>query len=106
MKGKNVTINIMEFEIEKARNNLDLLKLNIKNFLLASYNSDTEAAKKTFNYMEQVVEKISKRKKFTIDFQAGGDLGWYSGLFMHLAQWLEAEDTLNELLIKQLDTLD
>lgn len=106
MKRKNATLTIkMDFEIAKAKATLEAAKNNFESFLRCSYN-ETEKADKTYAYLEQAVDKVSKRKPLKIEFLGGGDLCWYAGIFSHLAQWMEAEDALNDLLTKQLDAYE
>jgi len=95
----------MDFEIAKARATLDAAKNNLENFLICSYDGK-EKAEKTFSYLEQTVDKVLKRKTLKIEFMPGGDTSWYAAVFLHLGQWMEAEEALNELLNRQLDAYD
>lgn len=97
---------MFDYEFEQAGYNLDEIKEKLKDYLLNSYhvsdNDPKNQAKKTFRYLENLVDCITKRKNYTMQFDSGGSPLWHATIFSYLAQWVRIEIKLCEMLSEEL----
>jgi len=99
---------MFDYEYGQADYNLDEIKEKLFAYLAKCHypedqNPETEA-KKTFKYLENVVDKIIKRKNIQIQFRAGGSPLWHSTVMCYLSKWIAAELKVGKLLAEELDS--
>jgi hypothetical protein len=92
---------VSEYEI--ARQELEGLKNEIHQYLVASYPEGDPAAQCTYEWMESVVEDITKRKSFSISFNPAGPPDWTADLLQFISTWITYELRASEALSNQLD---
>ena len=63
---------VANFELDRAKYNLEEAKNNLRQYLLRSYSRDDnpeETAEETFKYLSATMDSIFKRKQMKIDFE-------------------------------------
>ena len=97
---------MFSYEYTKASQELEDIKEELKAYLLNSYKKDKDpekVAKENFIYLEKVVSRIIKRKKYQFQFSAGGSPSWHATIFSFMSKWLRAEEKINRILCEDLE---
>ena len=101
---------MFDYEYGQADYDLDEIKEKLFNYLAncnyAKGKDPKTEAKKTFNYLETVVESIIKRKKIKIHFGSGGSPSWHSAVLYYLSRWISAELKIGKLLAERLSSIE
>jgi len=90
-------------EYDIARQDLEQLKDAIFQYLVASYPENDPAAQWTYEWMEGIVDSISKRKSFNISFDPAGPPDWTADLLQFISTWITYELRVSDALSSQLD---
>jgi len=96
-----------EFELKQAQLDSELAREELFSYLQQSYCnsnvSDPEAScQQTMKYLEDILEKIIKKQKISIDFLNGASPLWYVDIFRYFSNWIEKEIKICDLLAQQL----
>jgi hypothetical protein len=97
---------MFSYEYTKASQELEEIKEELKAYLLSSYKKDKhpeKVAKENFIYLEKVISRIIKRKKYQFQFSAGGSPSWHATIFSFMSKWLRAEEKINKILCEDLE---
>jgi hypothetical protein len=97
-----------DYEYNQAQYDLEEVKENLLEYLSDCYYSDDSdpkgAAKRTYKYLESIVDNILKKKSYNLRFGDGGSPLWHVSVLKYLSEWIEAENKVCRMLGKQLDS--
>lgn len=93
------------FELEQAKENLEITKTELHEFLMQSYSDNADPAKATkdlIKYLDEIIEKIVKRQEINLEFTKGASPIWYAEMFKYLSNLIDQNMKICELLSKEL----
>jgi hypothetical protein len=101
---------MFDYEFNQVGASLEEVKTELKEYLVSSYgevsDDPVKQADKIFKSLESQVDRIIKRKSYTIQFREDGSPMWHANIFKHLSQWISLEFAMCEMLSKEMFKLD
>lgn len=98
---------MINYELERLRCDLDSLKDDLRNYLIATYKNENAdslvKAKGTFLYLSGVVDKIIKRQAYSLKWGPKGTAQWHATILDYISKWVFLELEVSKLLSQMIE---
>jgi hypothetical protein len=89
-------------DLEQAREELSNIKVGLKEYLLKTLKNNREnpeqEADDIYHNLASVIDKIVKRRAYTLKWGPGGTPEWHLAIMNYLTKWISLETKISQLL--------